>query len=245
MSRPEVNGVPLDTLVEPIYSALNRLMEVSDGKFRISGKAKTAATKLELTPDKPNSARSTTEFKHLGEVAGKLFIIAFAPGDGTGEESPSLKLRHLNTEPYPALGKIVPRFKFGIASEVHFPVATARIDSPSSDMFENTGNLELLGLPTDGNPFGDRIGRIGQLGQWEEDFRRIIEGEVDCPTYPMATQTLWYETVNGATERMGEPHAVYNGHEDVVQVCGFMAILDEMASEHASFARDLHAVPAN
>ncbi|MEI6850544.1 MAG: hypothetical protein WCK26_01090, partial [Candidatus Saccharibacteria bacterium] len=77
----EVKGVKLSNFEEPIRYALQTYSEIALGKvaFDID-----TASKLELTPDKPNSARSISNVIHLGEVATKLYIIAFAPDDGTG-----------------------------------------------------------------------------------------------------------------------------------------------------------------
>jgi hypothetical protein len=60
----EVAGVPLKAFEVPIYDALERYSEISEGEVIFENPS--AATKLELTPDKPNSARSTVTVRHLG-----------------------------------------------------------------------------------------------------------------------------------------------------------------------------------
>ncbi len=42
---------------------------------------------LQLTPDKPNTARVVLDFLYQREKVGDLYVILFAPGDGTGKES--------------------------------------------------------------------------------------------------------------------------------------------------------------
>src|SRR5579859_2869843 len=102
-----VAGVPFAAFADPIHTALTRYSERSDGRVTFD---RDAATQLRETPEKPNTARSTAVMRYLGEPVGSFVVIAFAPGDGTGDES-AYKLSDLRTGDYPAHTKNVPRSK--------------------------------------------------------------------------------------------------------------------------------------
>src|SRR5262245_9567092 len=108
MSRPEILGVPLVTFAGPIEAALTKYSDIAaeaeaDGvAFDID-----TAMNLSLTPDKPYSALSASPMRYCGEIAGTLYVIAFKPGDGTGDEN-SYELRDLDVGGYPNQAAIVP-----------------------------------------------------------------------------------------------------------------------------------------
>lgn len=80
----DIRGVPLRKFEEPIRTALAFYSDISDGRvtFDID-----QAAQLTPTPEKPYSARSATTVKFMGETATKLYVIAFAPQEGSGDES--------------------------------------------------------------------------------------------------------------------------------------------------------------
>ena len=138
-----IQGISLAHFEEPIREALNQYSYMADQ--RVIFDVETAA-RLELTPEKPNSARSVSSVQHEGEAdIAQLYVIAFAPGDGSGH--PSTRKEYV-----PGLGwfhkedPIAPRAKDGIQAEAHLTLATQLIDQPLSDPKLYAGSLSILGL---------------------------------------------------------------------------------------------------
>jgi hypothetical protein len=232
MSR-EVAGVPLGIFDEDIRIALSTYTAIAD--YRVGFEDNVAAY-LELTPDKPNSARSVSNVKYLGEVVATLCIIAFAPGDGTGDES-AYHLDNLGTGKYPEETKVLPRSKASIHTEAHLTIASQAIDSPNADTELFNGNLDVLGFKDD--PF--LVEKIGEVGQ----TRRKFTASPDIARVPVATATVGYQDLrghwndSGELVRFGDPHAIYNPWEDKVQVCGFLAIGRDLAHKNLDALRRL------
>src|SRR5579862_9109029 len=110
----EVAGINLKNLEEPIRGALTAYEEESGGQLLFD---LDAASILTLTPDKPNSARSRSVVQFRRKTIGDLYVIAFKPGDGTGDEK-SYSLDQLVTPvDLPQEAKVVPRDKTGVATE--------------------------------------------------------------------------------------------------------------------------------
>jgi hypothetical protein len=205
----EVMGVSLKRFEDPISAALKAYQEISNGalSFDINN-----ASKLEATPALANSARSATEVLYQGVSIGKLFVIAFKPGDGTGSEV-SHKLEELEVDqPYPREILVVPRSKSAAYSEGHMTVATQQIDDVHADPVNFAGTFDLLGLD------GNKIVKIAELGQVENE---------ENPT-ALTTLTTGYQN----NERFGDPHAVYSRVLARIQVCAFLAISNEVQKEH-------------
>lgn len=188
---------------------------------------------LELTPEKPYLARSVTAFKHLGEVAGNLYVIAFGPGDGTGDESTYTadQLRG-STGGLPLLPRAIPRSKAGIHSEVCLALASVPSDEEIGHPVALTGSLTLVGIDE-----SYRLTHLGVLGQTPGDFMTSLKNTRSYS--PVATLTTG--TVEGLG-RIGDPHAVYNLYP-AVQVFGFMAVSGSQVERHASLSSDLRAKP--
>ena len=171
----EVAGVPLKVFKDPILAALERYAALTDGRISFNPKELRAATNLGLTSDKPNSARSTLAVHHLGEVAGTLVVIAFAPHDGTGDEK-THRLSELNVSRrplWPYGPKTVPRSKAGIHSEAHLTIATIGSERPQATPDMYSGNLDVLGL-VDGN----RIEHVADVGHEALRFMAMAQGIV-------------------------------------------------------------------
>jgi hypothetical protein len=212
-----VSGLSLEKLAEPIRPALEAYAEQSDGAvvFDLDG-----ATKLELTPDKPNSARSATPVEHLGEVAGTLYVIVFASEDGTGDESAYKLDDSMLGGGYPLLPKVVPRSKAGTHSEGHLSIATF---FPYADeepiMFANHLNLVSF-----------KEGRLAQLAHLGQDRYDYVQATFrNTAAEPTATFTVGHNQETG--ERFGDPHSVFN-KEFLVQIAGFLAITDDNVAKH-------------
>ncbi len=208
----EISGIPLARFEEPIREALIGYEDLSEGRLNLDVDQ---AAKLELTPDKPNSARSATEVKFDGKPVGTLYVIGFKPEDGTGDEK-TFKLEDLeNALAYPRHPKIVPRSKKDVHSEGLLTIATNKIEDPNSDPELFKGLYDLLGLD------GKLVRRIGQLG---------YPDAVDVDNFtPLATYTVGY---NEQGQRFGDPHSIFNLSPDTVQVCGFLAVTDEVYRNH-------------
>ena len=214
----EVAGIKLEQLEEPIQEALKSYESVSEGTLTFD---LDSASILEPTTDKPNSARSATDAKYKGETIGKLFVIAFKPEDGTGDES-GYKIDNLKDENGNSTIKRIPRNKTGVHSEGHLTVLTKQLEEPNKDPDLFAGTFDLLGLD------GNIIRKIGELGQ----SATVTTDELQ----PFTTLTVGY-TPSG--ERFGDPHAVYSPLPETLQVCAFLAITDEMHEAHPEILESL------
>lgn len=224
----EVAGVALEALRTPVHDALRAYQALSDGSLQFD---LDTAPDLELTPDKPNSARSVTDVQHLGETMGKLYVIAFAPHDGTGDESTYSLDGVYPDKGLPRHSKIVPRSKQGIDSELHFALA-GQFTGIEGDPVPFAGNLDIIGFKDDGY-----IGAIGRAGLGLHAFVNALEsGRAVEPTVSL---TVGKDYVH--EQRAGDPHAIYNAFGAVLQVAGFLAITDEMAAQHGSLVDELGA----
>src|SRR3989344_4309600 len=127
----EVAGIKLKNFEAPIIDALKQYQNLTDGALEFeldSNDREHNAGVLGLTPERPNSARSTTKVKYLGKEIGSLYVIAFNEGDGTGDvltyDIEDLKV----AKGYPRADKVVPRSKEGTRQEAHLAVASQNID---------------------------------------------------------------------------------------------------------------------
>lgn len=223
MSRPEIMGVPLSRLEDPIHSAVSIYQRTVADNVLIFDADK--ACRLTLTPDKPNSARSESDVYFRRQLLGTLFVIAFKPGDGTGSEV-THKLGDLRVEPpYPRETKVVPRSKEGVHSEAHLTILRYGLENAHAypELFQ--GTLDELTLD------GGIVRKTHEVGQAIDE--NII--------VPVATLTTGYRNRAGYPngERFGDPHAIYNSIRDYLQVCAFLAISDEI---HKMYSDALNAL---
>lgn len=211
----EIMGVSLSNLEAPIRTALNAYGELSGGNLGFDADN---ACRLELTPDKPNSARSETEATYQGSLIGKLFVIAFKPGDGTGSEV-NYKLKYLIVDsPYPRSTRVIPRNKTGVHSEAHITIASQTVDDVHAEPELYAGRYDLLGL--DGT-----IRKIGELGHSETE-----------DVGPITTLTVGYADM----KRFGDPHAVFSTLPFTVQLCAFLAITEEVHKKYGEILESLN-----
>lgn len=213
---PEIMGVSLKTLENPIRTSLAAYQKISNGEL---GFDIDSACKLTLTPDKPNSARSETDawFRHV--QIGKFYVIAFKPGDGTGSEVNYLLDDLLVDSLYPRNICVVPRNKTGVYHEGHLAIVRQKLEDVHAEPELFIGKLDLIGLD------GVRVGKIGELGQ----------SEGSAPALPLATFTVGYK--DGI--RFGDPHAVYSSDQKSLQVGAFLAISDLVHKEHPNVLSSL------
>ncbi len=214
----EVAGINLETLEGPIRAALTMYEELSGGELMFDVDQ---AAVLEPTPEKSNSARSVTEARHRGEAVGKLAVIAFKPGDGSGDES-AYKLKDLAvSEPYPRTSRVVPRIKASFHNEGHLTVVTNKIDDPNAVPELFAGTLDLLGR-RDGV-----VVKIGELGQKRDTQAAFLA--------PRTTFTVGYDEDG---KRFGDPHAVFSSMPDVLQVGAFLAISHDTYRAHGDVIQE-------
>ncbi len=230
--------MPVASLEETIRYGLQGYSDLSEGKVEFD---LDAASKLGLTPDKPNSARSVTTVKYLGEAVATLYVIAFAPEDGTGDESYQ-KLEKIDTGDYPHATKVIGRNKASTHSEAHLTLLTQQIEDADAEPIAFAGSLDLL----DGR-FG-KVKKLANLGQDQESYDATLQGESQAT--PRSTLTAGYHRALDWKEgsgmmwsywrqRFGEVHAVYNPHEEL-QVCGFIGIpAENCTSENLDVLRAL------
>ena len=223
-SKEKIAGIPLETFIDPVRTALRGYERESEGLLKFD---EDQAAQLVPTPDKPNSARSATDFRYWGETIGKLFVIAFKPDDGSGDES-GYKLDDLVIDSaYPRTTRVVPRDKTGTNSEGHLTIVRHKIEDPHADPELFAGTFDLLGLD------GRTIRKIGELGQLSTVSVAGLK--------PLTTLTVGHRTgADGRPERFGDPHAVYSSAPDAVQVCAFMGISEEMYQKYGDILSLLH-----
>lgn len=206
----------LERFVEPIRTALSQYAEISEGRVAFDGDQ---AALLEPTqPEKPYSARSVSEVSFDGETISNLYVLAFAPLDGTGDDT-SFKLGEVNMGFYEGEIKFLPRSKQTVEAETHLTLASADKNNPTGDPILFAGNLRVIGFM--GNK--RKLSRTAYLGQYTELFLGAMDKVYPAP--PEATYTVGYSE-KGMTpdQRFGDPHAIYNPWKHVIQVCGFLAI---------------------
>jgi hypothetical protein len=97
--KPEILGVPLSSYQEPIRAALQRYSEESNETLEFD---LDSASELTLTPEKPNSARSESLFKQLGEVAGTHSRSPSGSRINLGRAVQSLSRSDLGRDPNPS-----------------------------------------------------------------------------------------------------------------------------------------------
>jgi hypothetical protein len=122
----EVFDKAVQTLAEKVEQASSRLgREISVG-----GDEGVTVPELSLTPHKPNFARALVPVRVAGEHATNAWIIAFRPGDGTGDYSgfePGSLLAPEDLLRMSAHGEsaLYPRPKTGMTAEICVPLAKA------------------------------------------------------------------------------------------------------------------------
>lgn len=213
----EVAGVKLASVAEPLAYALEAYRDLSRG--RLDFDVIKAATTLELTPDKPNSARSVVSVTSGEKSVGDMYVIAFQPGDGTGDES-FIKLHGGVTfaEGIPISKNVLPRQKAGVATEVHLPLFSQRIDDVHAEPELFGGNYDLLGLRR------NLIKKIGELGHQKLQHNKSHLGEFS----PFAMFTVGTTPTEGPEQkRFGDPHSVYVPEDaEMLSFCAFLAVSD-------------------
>src|SRR5579864_1571687 len=139
----DIEGLNLRDLQEPLDAALTEYETRSESRFEFDAHT---ASQLEPTPEKPYSARSESTVSYLGNEIGNMYVIAFKPGDGTGDES-AYKLDDLVISgTYRRTPSVIPRAKTGTHSEAHLNLVTQRLDDTHAEPELFNGRYDLIGL---------------------------------------------------------------------------------------------------
>lgn len=232
MSSSEIRGIRLADLQDPIITALGRFADLSDTQVLFD----VDAGKLQLTPDKPYTARCSSpayfldSTSQLLEPSATLHVLAFAPGDATGAES-SYKLDNINTGRFPREPKYVPRLKTDMLTEAHLALAAINTEYAHAEPTLFAGSLSVLGLSTTRDIDNRRyLTQLGYVGQPPEVFADILR-DGHCPE-PTATLCVGYSDRGMIARRFGDPHAILSETENVLQIAGFLAISNKAPAKH-------------
>ncbi|MBI4174454.1 MAG: hypothetical protein HY517_02315 [Candidatus Aenigmarchaeota archaeon] len=200
----------LPAMRKPIREALRAYADMYRGDVKFGD-----FHDMQLTPEKPNSARTTVPVAYKGLPPLDMYAIAFLPGDGTGDTS-TYKLDDVFIPTWLQYAekpeRVIPRSKKGIACEGFFPLFSAA--AGRNYMFVNC-MWELT--------IADSAGRNVVTHAWwlgsRPDRFKVLD-----PARP----EVYFTTGTGKNgERFGDPHAIhYNPNAEPVQVVGFLAIKD-------------------
>lgn len=216
--RGKTQTIPLNETVFKRMSlllegVLHTYSELTDGKMKFQ-----KFNPFMLTPEKPNSARTTVPVTYNNIYVGEMYAIAFKPQDGTGDNKTypmgTLKIPgHLVYNEHPE--KILPRKKEGIFCEGFFPFFTL-LSENSYHKF--AASLELLTVDNITAP--STIVKAGDLGLKPTEYYKIVGRSAVSPE-------IQYTCGYRDNQRFGDPHAVHYGIDtSYIQVVGFLAIKD-------------------
>ncbi len=185
------------------------------------------------TPQKTTTARAVTDVLYQGQKVGDLYVILFAPGDGTGkEEERSPYIYQVPPEYYfeDKPERILPRDKLKekVLLEVCFPLATVE----GRYVLKHLIGLEQITVDNAASPTtlvkGVELGGNASFKYWinNQPVYEDPEREREFPIY----LTCGYRR-NG--QRFGDPHATFynpklaEGRPNLMQVAGFLAVEKE------------------
>ena len=169
---------------------------------------------MHLTPDKPNTARTTVTVNHKNVKLGTLYAILFTPGDGTGDantyKQEELKVpKRLQFADKPE--RVFPRKK-DCALEVFFPFFSVI----NREVNPYCVSLEELTVEN------GKIVKLFELGFNPGDVRYRLEYGGTMVSETQAQFTVGYSV---AGVRYGDPHAIYQNRDlDVMQLVGFLSL---------------------
>ncbi len=186
---------------------------------------------LQSTPDKTTTARAIVDVFYNGVKVGDLYVILFAPGDGTGKAGDYSLDQFTNlpseyrfeTKPE----RVLPRNKLkeGVLLEACFPFATVE----GSSLFRYLVSLEQVTVDDAISPTSLMKGL--RVGKDEKNYTYILRKNVldyEPSTYQVPTYLTCGYCRNG--QRFGDPHATFynpklaEGHPNRMQVAGFLSV---------------------
>jgi len=230
----EIAGLPLAKFEEPVRHALQFYQKRAHRKTAFD--FDTAAS-LGRTPEDTTSALSRSRVEFAGKAIAELRVVAFAPGDGTGNED-DFKLFDLYTGVLPRQSKIVPRRKNNIRQEACLPLASFHANQPDAEPVLLASSLALLSVK-ESLLNSDTITRVGFLGSKPPQYQLQMYGirtDHSSANYTVA-DIIRYNGKDEELVRTGDPNAVYNPYPEYVQVCGFIALENNASDEHEELLR--------
>lgn len=250
-----INSVDYGTVQEPnleeITKVVNPLISVAVGNFGYHVKNCTidpGSVKLSLTPDKPYTARAVVDVimshNNTKKKIGDLYVLLFAPGDGTGNENyykmdkgtfgQSARVVSTNSSlDIPAEyrfsekpERVLPRNKLaeGVLCEAFLPICSVE----GRMLYPYTVSLEQITVDNITHPNVLVPGL--KMGVSVERFRPNLCQALLPPPKPQIQLTCGYRR-NG--ERFGDPHATFynpklaEGAPNLMQVAGFLSVEDK------------------
>lgn len=220
LSLPTVNR-SLSFVVESASQQLREAITLDDQFPTFVGPGSKIVTSLEETPDKPNSARATVEVavNALG-LQATMYVIAFEPGDGTGDfsgfsegtlEFPEGIRDYTNR----GVSALYPRSKEGVAGEICIPLL------PSSLFHRGAGRSTCLSLLT---VTGNHLEEVSML-----DFYKTA----DPKDYPSSIITVGTDNFG---RRVGDPHSLVYPLDRIrsappTEIVGFLAVTEDHGPE--------------
>ncbi|MBR9676519.1 hypothetical protein GOV04_00065 [Candidatus Woesearchaeota archaeon] len=174
-------------------------------------------------PGKPYTARMSIPATYHGHDAGELVVVAFRPGDGTGDDSvfrPGQLIipKHYRHKENPQ--RVFPRKKGGLRAELFFPLFSLY---PNGAPFLGGVSLEELVVDDPQNPMS--LVKGWDLGLPSENYADSVLGHVLIDSMPDIELTTGHVDHSPVGGRFGDPHAIYFGAPvEMTQVAGFLAI---------------------
>lgn len=201
-------------------------------------------TPFQLTPQKPNTARTTVPVRYQGTKIADMYVILFRHQDGTGDSSTyrldDVVIPHfLSHSEKPE--RILPRAKTGVLAEGFFPLFSVQngvtypfICSLEELTIDVPTAMALGGL----KPSVVQAWNLGMSAahfRWHTTERDKGYKKVD----PKVTFTVGnyhqvrfgdpHNVCNIDGKRFGDPHAIYAilNEPNVIQVAGFLAVTEK------------------
>ena len=244
-------GTPQQPNLEAISKAVSsRLNSYNDFLSRYHLSIINKDTHLVRTLKKPNTARMISGVYCGSQKVGDLYVILFAPGDGTGKEGGYVRNKfgvlgitlidmetnvtiqvptQYQAENVNSTEGIVPRKKLkeGVLLEACFPLGTIE----GKYAFPHAISLEQVTVDNHQSP--SQLVRGLQMGFDQESYVSMLQDPVAFPMMvadenPNPIYLTCGYRCNG--QRFGDPHATYfnpklaEGHPHRMQVAGFLAV---------------------
>jgi len=169
-------------------------------------------------PEKGYTARSSAPVLISGYDAGKIHLLAFQEGDGTGDTGTfgigaiAIPMSFQHSE---KPERVIPRLKTDVVCEGLFPVCSIRDDLIAPFAV----SLEELTV----NDRSDAIVHAWTLGLKEDTLGLALDTSINVP--PRVYMTTG---TSADGRRFGDPHAVYCATGiGGIQIVGFLAIKDQ------------------
>lgn len=192
---------------------------------------------LKLMPERGYTAKTTAPVYVAESPAAHLHVIAFAAGDGTGNDS-AYTADQLAIPADLQFSKkqerVFPRSKLGegVYKEGFFPFMTIC----DGVCIPNTACLDALTVNEDEESYGYPILLKYRLGITPEMFNRVVESKGSFLSPHQKSLIVQLTTGESMGKRFGDPHAIHYStrgirkntlNQDTLQVVGFLPVADK------------------